>query len=81
MLMAAIRLHYLDALAENPDLEEQKKIAAVITFITKNFLSEEGIMQWLIDERKALLEQQNSEAELEGSPYMESDSSTFDVED
>jgi hypothetical protein len=68
-------------LAYSDNLEEQKRHAVIVSFITQNFLSDSGIMEWLIEERAAMLEQQKSEKELEGSPFMEPDSGTFDETD
>jgi len=77
--MAAERSSHLEALVANPDIEAQKKHATIIKWITDFIDTNGGIVETLIEERKALLSQKNSEAEIEGSPYMEPDSGAFDV--
>ena len=79
--MAEERWAHLAELEATGDIELQKKHATIMVWIGQFMERNGGIVETLKEERAALLEQQNAEAELEGSPYMESDSSTFDVED
>ena len=79
--MAAERWAHLAELEATPDIELQKKHATIMVWIGQFMELNGGIVETLIEERKALIDQQNTKAEIEGSPYMESDSGQSDVAD
>jgi hypothetical protein len=81
VLMGAVRSSHLEALAYSDDLEEQKRHAVIVSFLTQNFLSDNGIMEWLIEEKAGLTAQRNAEKDVEGSAFMEPDSGTFDEQE
>jgi hypothetical protein len=80
-LMAAEASSHLEALVASRDMTEKEQHATIITWIHDFMETNGGIMETLREERAALLEQRSSETELEGSPYMESDSGAYDVTD
>jgi len=74
-LMEAERLSHLEALAFSDDLNEQKRHAVIVAWITQLIDPEDGILERLISERKALQDQQTVPAEANGgSSWLESDS-------
>ena len=79
--MAAELSSHLAALVASRDMTEKEQHATIITWISEFMDTNGGIVETLKEEREALLAQQNTEADLEGSPFMESDSNTFDVAD
>lgn len=79
--MDAERWAHLAELEATSDIELQKKHATIMVWIGQFMERNGGIVETLKEERAALLEQQSTEAEIEGSPYMESDSGTFDAAD
>ena len=79
--MAAERWAHLAELEATSDIELQKKHATIMVWIGQFMELNGGIVETLIEERKALIDQQNTEAEIEGSAYMESDSGQSDVAD
>ena len=79
--MDAERSSHLEALVASRDMSEKEQHATIITWISQFMDANDGIVETLKEERKALLEQRNAEAEIEGSPYMEPDSGAFDETD
>ena len=79
--MAEERWAHLAELEATTDIELQKKHATIMVWIGQFMERNGGIVETLKEERAAILEQQNTEPEPEGSAYMDSDSGTFDTAD
>jgi hypothetical protein len=74
-LLEAERLSHLEALAFSDDINEQKRHAIIVAWITQLIDPEDGVLERLMVERKALLDQQKTPTEANGgSSWMESDS-------
>jgi hypothetical protein len=76
--MAAERWAHLARLESSSDIEQQKKHATIMVWIGQFMERNGGIVESLKEERRAMLEQQSAEAEIQGSHYMEPDSGAFD---